>query len=184
MDLQEMMRGRPSAPHGPKQVFDQAAKLLASFRAHGAFVVLVKIGYSSDAKDRLSPLCDAPLGKAGPMPADSLALVPELNVQPSDYQIAKKQWGAFYGTDLDLQLRRRGMKTLVLTGISTAFVVESTARDAYERGYNQIFAEDAMTAMTAEEHNTAVTRIFPRIGLVRSTAEICNAFQAALSQSA
>src|SRR6202040_2217658 len=115
----------------------------------------------------LQPLCDAPLGSASALTPEALALIPELNVQPSDYQITKRQWGAFYGTDLDLQLRRRGITTLVLSGIATAFVVESTARHAFERGYHQIFAEDAMTSMAADDHQVALTRIFPRIGLVR-----------------
>jgi nicotinamidase-related amidase len=172
MDLHEMMRTRQTAPHSPQQVFDQAAKLLTAFRASGAFVVLVKIGWSADGKDRLQPICDMPFGGAASLTPEALALVPELNVQPSDYQVTKRQWGAFYGTDLDLQLRRRGITTLVLSGIATAFVVESTARDAFERGYQQIFAEDAMTSTVAEEHQVAVTRIFPRLGLVRSTADI------------
>jgi nicotinamidase-related amidase len=174
MDLHEMMRERSTAPHSPQQVFDRAGQLLAAFRKRGAFVVLVKIGFSVDGKDRLQPPCDTPWVGAALTP-EALALAPELNVQPSDYQVTKRQWGAFYGTDLDLQLRRRGMTTLVLSGIATAFVVESTARDAFERGYHQIFAEDAMTSTAAEEHRVAITRIFPRIGLVRTTAEILSA---------
>jgi nicotinamidase-related amidase len=78
--------------------------------------------------------------------------------------ITKHQWGAFYGTELDLEFRRRG--------IATNIGIESTARFAYEYGYNQIFAEDAMSAMSVEEHRFTVTKIFPRIGLVRKTKEI------------
>ena len=66
--------------------------------------------------------------------------------------ILKRQWGSFYGTDLDLQLRRRGLTTIVICGISTEFGVESTARDAYEYGDEMIFAEDATTGQTAESH--------------------------------
>ena len=69
--------------------------------------------------------------------------------------------------------------TIVLCGIATNFGVESTARFAFELGYQQIFAEDAMSALSAEEHAATVTKIFPRIRLVRKTAEIL----AALSQS-
>ena len=90
----------------------------------------------------------------------------------SDFVITKKQWGAFYGTELDLQLRRRKIDTIVLCGIATCMGVESTARFAYEYGYNQIFAEDAMSSMSKEEHEHTVTKIFPRIGLVRTTKEI------------
>jgi nicotinamidase-related amidase len=61
---------------------------------------------------------------------------------------------------------------MVLCGIATNIGVESTARFAYEYGYNQIFAEDAMSAMSAEQHNFTVTKTFPRIGLVRKTKDI------------
>jgi nicotinamidase-related amidase len=113
----------------------------------------------------------------GALPPDWSELIPELDRQPSDIVILKRQWGAFYGTDLDLQLRRRGLGTIVLCGISTEFGVESTARDAYERGYELIFAEDAMTGSTAESHANSVGHIFPRMGRVRSTEEILTALK-------
>ncbi len=93
--------------------------------------------------------------------------------------IGKRQWGAFYGTELDLQLRRRGIDTILLAGISTNIGVESTARDAYERGYEQVFVEDAMTARDAGEHAHTVRLIFPRIGRVRSTADVLAALEVA-----
>ena len=79
----------------------------------------------------------------------------------------------------DLQLRRRGLTTIILW-IATEFGVESTARDAYERGYEPVFAEDAMTGRTAESHANAINRIFPRIGRVRSTEEIVAALGAGI----
>ena len=96
----------------------------------------------------------------------------ELTPQPGDIVISKRQWGAFYGTELDLQLRRRGVDTIVLCGISTNIGVETTARDAFERGYQQVFVEDAMAARSAEEHTATATTLFPRIGRVRSTEEV------------
>jgi nicotinamidase-related amidase len=86
--------------------------------------------------------------------------------------ITKRQWGAFYGTDLDLQLRRRGIDTIVLCGIATGIGVDTTAREAYQHGFNQIFVEDAMTAITKEEHDYVCNYIFPRIGKVRSTEKV------------
>jgi nicotinamidase-related amidase len=65
--------------------------------------------------------------------------VPELEVSTDDYVVTKRQWGAFFGTDLDLQLRRRGIDTIVLGGISTNIGVESTAREAFQYSYQQIF---------------------------------------------
>jgi nicotinamidase-related amidase len=108
----------------------------------------------------------------GNLPPDWSEFIPELDRQPGDVVILKRQWGAFYGTDLNLQLRRRGLTTIVICGISTEFGVESTARDAYEHGYEMIFAQDAMTGQTAESHANSVERIFPRLGRVRSTDEI------------
>jgi nicotinamidase-related amidase len=69
-------------------------------------------------------------------------------------------------------LRRRSIKTIVLCGIATNFGVESTARDAWERNYEITFAEDAMSSFDAEAHAFAIKRIFPRLGRVRSTAEV------------
>jgi nicotinamidase-related amidase len=111
------------------------------------------------------------------MPPDWMEFVPELDRQPGDLAILKRQWGAFYGTDLDLQLRRRALTTIVLCGIATEFGVESTARDAYEHCYELIFAADAMTGMTAESHANSIERIFPRLGRVRSTDQIVAALQ-------
>ncbi len=97
--------------------------------------------------------------------------------------IGKRQWGAFYGTDLDLQLRRRGIDTILLIGIATNIGVESTVRDAFERGYQQVFVEDAMASLSPDEHASTVRTVFPRIGRVRSTAEVLAALAAASRQA-
>ena len=99
-------------------------------------------------------------------------LVPELDQQPSDLVIRKHNWSAFYGTDLDLQLRRRRIGTIVLGGVATNIGVESTARQAHEHNYHLVFAEDAMTDLVMEGHVHATRVVFPRIGRVRSTADI------------
>jgi nicotinamidase-related amidase len=122
--------------------------------------------------DALQPPTDLPAATPADRPDDWADLVPELDRRPEDVLITKRQWGAFYGTELDLQLRRRGVHTIILCGITTNIGVESTARDAYERGYHQIFAEDATSARTTEEHEFVMKTAFPRMGRVRSTAEI------------
>ena len=98
--------------------------------------------------------------------------IPELAEIKDAHVVTKRQWGAFYGTDLDLQLRRRGIDTIVLCGISTGIGVDTTAREAYQHGYNQIFVEDAMAAMSKEEHDYVCKHIFPRIGKIRSCEEV------------
>lgn len=97
-----------------------------------------------------------------------------LGATDSDIEIIKRQWGAFYGTDLELQLRRRGIDTIVLCGISTNIGVESTARNAWN-GFNLVIAEDACSAASAEQHNNSINHIYPRIARVRSVEEILHA---------
>ena len=108
------------------------------------------------------------------MPDDWSEFADQMKPAESDIVITKRQWGAFYGTELDLQLRR-GIRTIVLCGIATNYGVESTARFAYEYGYGQIFAEDAMASMTAEAHEASVNFVLRRIGRVRKTDEILQA---------
>jgi nicotinamidase-related amidase len=116
---------------------------------------------------------------SGPVAPDFAEFVPELAPREGDVVILKRNWGAFYGTDLELQLRRRRVRTIVLGGISTNYGVESTARDAFERAYDLVLVEDAMAAMSPEAHRFAVTEIFPRFGRVRSTEQVLAALAAA-----
>jgi nicotinamidase-related amidase len=177
IDLQRGIVARQAAPHSASEVVERCAKLADSFREQKALVVLVHVAFSNDDRDRLKPEADsAPPSSA--MPPDWSDIVPELGPRPGDIVITKRQWGAFYGTALDLQLRRRGIRTLVYGGIATNFGVESTARDAYERGFEQLFVEDAMSGLTAAAHEFAVTTIFPRMGRVRSTDDVLAAFKA------
>ena len=177
IDLQKGIVMMPGTPHPTPTVVANCARLLATARRVGAQPVLVHVGGSPDGADRLRQTADQPMRAATVPSSDWSDFIPELDRQPSDIVIFKRQWGAFYGTDLDLQLRRRGLATMVLCGIATEFGVESTARDAYERGYEQVFAGDAMTGLNAESHANAVERIFPRMGRVRRTEEIITALQ-------
>jgi nicotinamidase-related amidase len=158
IDLQQGIVGRPTAPYSTEAVVKNAAALAAAFRENGMPVFLVRVKLSADWKDALRPLADAGWPAYTP-PPDWAEIIPELGPMPGDIVITKRQWGAFYGTDLDLQLRRRGMAAIVLCGIATEFGVESTARDAYEHGYQQVFASDAMTGITVESHANAAERI-------------------------
>ena len=136
IDLQKGIMQIPGgAPHSKPDVIANCARMLTAARTAGAQPVLVHVGGAADGADRLKPTSDQPMRVSGQLPPDWSELIPELDRQPSDIVILKRQWGAFYGTDLDLQLRRRGLATIVICGIATEFGVESTARDAYERGY-------------------------------------------------
>jgi len=152
-------------------VVANAARLAQSFRELRAPVVLVKVAFPGGPAG-LDLITDAVLPLPPAMPPGWDQHVPGLGSDPSDIVVTKRQWGAFYGTDLELQLRRRGVDTIVLGGIATNIGVESTARFAYEFGFNQVFAEDATCALAPDAHEHTCTRIFPRLGRVRSTGQI------------
>ncbi|HTP80563.1 MAG TPA: hydrolase [Bacteroidota bacterium] len=171
IDLQKGIVGMETEPRPASAVVANAAKLAKAFRAHQMPVFLVRVMRSPDGKDGLQPIIDGPPMNF-PRNADWSDIVPELGPQPGDIIITKRQWGAFYGTDLDLQLRRRKIETIVLCGISTNAGVESTARFAFEYGYQQIFAEDACASRSNEDHAHALKSSFTRMGRIRSTDEI------------
>jgi nicotinamidase-related amidase len=175
IDLQKGITGRPTAPHSSSDVISRAVLLADAFRARGSMVVLVRVTFAADGSDRLKTPTDVQFPSAALTP-DWADIVPELGPKPGDIVVTKRQWGAFYGTDLELHLARRGIKTIVIGGISTNFGVESTARDAYERAYALVFAEDATSSMNADAHTFAIANIFPRLGLVRQTSDVLKAF--------
>jgi nicotinamidase-related amidase len=178
IDLQKGIAGRPGTPVPTATVIANTARLLAAARRVGAQPILVHVGGAADGADRLRPTADQAMRGAAPLPSDWSELIPELDQQPGDIVVLKHQWGAFYGTDLELHLRRRGLTTIALCGIATEFGVESTARDAFERGFELVFALDAMTGMHAESHANAIERIFPRMGRVRTTDQVIAALEA------
>jgi nicotinamidase-related amidase len=175
IDLQGGILQFAKGPYNGDQVLATSGALARRFRAAGALVVLVRIGFADGLPDLLSQPTDQPPPIRDSLPDGWWEQPKELEVAPTDLQITKRQWGAFFGTELDLQLRRRGIATVVLGGIATNFGVESTARTGFELGYTLVLAEDAMSAPAAEMHEFAVKRIFPRLGLVRKTAEVLEA---------
>ena len=172
IDLQQGIVTRPMlAPRSGAEVAATGAKLAERFRAAGSPVVLVNVAFAADFGDGLKQPVDKPQSRAGGFPPNFSVLVDGL-AQPTDILVTKHQWGAFYGTDLDVQLRRRGVRTVVIGGIATNIGVESSARQAYEHGYEVVIAEDATTSMAAEMHSFAVNSIFPLLSRVVKTADI------------
>ena len=170
IDLQHGIVGMPLSPHAGADLVKRAASLAEAFREKGGTVAYVRV----EIGEVLRPQVDAPMfdPSAPPPPPIASQLVPESGYQAGDLLIVKRQWGAFYGTDLDQQLRRRGIRTIVIGGIATNFGVESTARAAFDRGYALIFVEDAMASFSAEMHDFAVQHIFKRMGRVRTSVEV------------
>lgn len=174
IDLQRGIAGGATAPHSAGHVIARAADLARRFRERGALVILVRV--DPGPRGELFPRVTTDVERKPMAPSkDWTLIVPELGPEAEDVVVTKHQPNAFYGTDLEVQLRRRGMRTIVLGGISTNVGVESTARAAFERGFEQVFVEDAMAAREADLHEHAVRRFFPTIGRVRTTRDVLDA---------
>ena len=170
IDLQEGILPYAGA-HSASDVIARAASLADKCRAVSVPVFMVRVGWSGDFAEALKqPVDEVNAGHA--LPENWWTYPAELGKQDSDIEITKRQWGAFYGTDLEMQLRRRGIDTIILCGIATNIGVESTARNAWELGFNLVIVEDACSTYSMEQHNNTMTHIFPRISRIRSTKEV------------
>lgn len=150
--------------HPVADILKHASELAGVFRKLELPVVLVNV--ASGAPGRVEQTRQR--GTA----ADWAELVPELDQQPSDLTVTKHSWGAFTNTGLEKTLKVLGVTQVVIVGISTSMGVESTARSAYELGFNVTIAIDAVTDMNPDTHTNSVTRIFPRLGETGTTADI------------
>lgn len=136
------------------------AHALAAAREHGLAVFHVRRAYAADGSDVEAVRWEAwaeggrPLSSADPM---SLACPSELAPAPGEPVVVKPSWSAFFGTDLDVLLRTRGIDTLVLAGTTTPNCVRSTAYDGLARGFNVAVLRDATSSRSpeAQEANLA-----------------------------
>jgi len=172
IDLQKGIVAHQLAPYSFEAVLAKGKELARRFRVAKAPVVLVNVAFAPDLSDALkAPVYQPMQAPPGGFPEDWSELADGL-AEASDLKVTKRQWGAFYGTDLDLQLRRRGVTTVVIGGVVTNMGVESTARAAHEHGYAVVLAEDAATTFSAEMHAFAFEHIFPHLGRVARVDEI------------
>ncbi len=162
VDLQNGFRHRPAGPNTADEVIARSVALAEAFRARDLPVVLTRFVMAPDGAN--APGRTDLSGHFSEIPEAMLALVDELAGHAGDIVITKRGWDSFYGTDLDLQLRRRGVTQIVLAGVATSIGVESTARTARERGYNVTLATDAMTDLNPQAHEHTTQRIFPMLG--------------------
>ncbi|MCH5671302.1 hydrolase [Streptomyces gilvus] len=171
IDLQAGVVGATTQPYTTAEVVDRTVRLADAFRARDLPVVLVRVSFAADGADAVPGRTETSR-PGGPRPAGWDEIVGELAGHPGDILVTKRNWGAFHGTDLDVQLRRRGVTQIVLTGVATSIGVESTARAAHEHGYHVTLATDAMSDLDPEAHRSSVERIFPRLGETGTTDEI------------
>lgn len=165
IDLQKGIVNR-AGPHPFAEVISRASALAGAFRHHRRPVVLVNVAGSAPGRT------EHIRSSGGPRPPDWTDFVPELNRQPQDHVVTKRTWGAFIMSDLESHLNRLGVTQVVLAGVATSIGVESTARQAYELGFNVTLAIDAMLDPSPEAHQNSIRRIFPRLGETATTDAI------------
>ncbi len=173
----DLQKGSADAPLKPISFADVAhrANMLARFvRDSGGLVVFTHVL----EREVLDLPADSPLPAPQAPPPGADALVEAAGFVEGDVLVAKRQWGAFYATDLDQQLRRRGIETLLIAGVATELGVESTVRAAYDQGYALVFAEDALSGMSEASNRLFLRELFPRMGRVRTVQQIADALRA------
>jgi nicotinamidase-related amidase len=163
---------------------ESAPALLASVgeairiaRAHGVLVAYVRVAFDDADYDsvpphsRFAPILKA-VGKGFHSDSPATAVHDDIAPQAGDIVVRKTRIGAFSTTDLDRQLKDRGIVTLFLAGISTSGVVLSTVRDAADRDYHVIVVADACADPKPEVHEFLIGAMFPAQALVLELADL------------
>jgi nicotinamidase-related amidase len=151
--------------HNIDDVVKRSRALIDAFRTLGLPVVLVNVAGGAPGRTEQPP-------RQRILIEGWTDLIPELGYQPSDVVVTKRTWGAFAGTDLEAQLKAKGVTQVVITGVATGTGVEATARQAYEAGFNVTLAIDAMTDVRPEAHEYSLKNVFPRLGETGSTQDV------------
>lgn len=169
IDLQKGILSSGSfLPYTATDVLTVSDKLADFLQDTPAYITLVNVDISTFSS--LYPFQKSPYE----VPADFCELQMAIANKHSDnlLKITKYNPGAFFGTDLDLQLRRRGITTIILTGIATTNGVYATALEAYQRGYQVIVLEDACTDRDEELHRIFFDKLFPRISQITTSKKL------------
>jgi nicotinamidase-related amidase len=156
-------------------------ELLAWARAHAIRVIHTREGHRPDLADcppakRARGRLTLGIGDKGPMgrilvdgePGNDI--VPELAPAPGEAVIVKPGKGAFYATKLDEMLRAQRITHLILAGVTTEVCVQTTMREANDRGYECLLVEDATESYFPEFKQATLAMIHAQNGIVGWTA--------------
>ncbi len=172
--------GRPLS--AAKAIIPTLTDLLRSARATGVLVVHVGFETYPDHLSDSGPWLTQ--RRRATFASDKIAMtgtegkefIPELSPEDGELKVMKHRYSAFKGTDLDMVLRARGIRTVVTTGVSTNVCVESTLRDAFESSYYVCVPSDGVASWDTELHNATLKTANARFGLVVTSDEIKSAW--------
>jgi len=150
-----------------------AADAIAVVRGRGGQIGYVRVAFEDADYDTVPPHSRfASIGQEMHSDSAATAVHDAVAPEPGDIIVRKTRVGAFSTTDLDQQLRDRGITTLILAGISTSGVVLSTVRDAADRDYQVLVLADACADPGPGVHEFLTEKIFPRQAHVITAAEL------------
>lgn len=165
-------------------------QLLEQARASGLFIIHTREGHRVDMADcppaKKTRGGKTFIGESGPMGRILIRgeqghdIIPELVPLPGEPIIDKPGKGAFYATDLGLILQTRGIKSLIICGVTTEVCVQTTAREANDRGYELVIPEDCCASYFPEFHRVALDMMKAQgaiVGWVSDSASIIGALQ-------
>jgi len=156
--------------------------LLSAARAAGMTVIHTREGHRSDLSDTTAQRLSRGepgrgIGDPGPMGRILIrgepghGIIPELAPMAGEPVLDKPGKGAFYATDLDLILRSRQIRTLLVCGVTTEVCVHSTVREANDRGYGCLVVGDACGSYFPEFHEVALRMLSAQGGIFGSVSD-------------
>jgi nicotinamidase-related amidase len=172
-----------------QQIVPTVREILDTFRDRGLTVFHTLEGHRPDLSDcprsKLqrgnSQLKIGDLGKMGRilvLGEHGNDIIPELKPLPNEIVIPKPGKGAFYNTSLESWLQKKGITHLVITGVTTEVCVQTTMREANDRGYECLLVEDATASYFPEFKQSTLDMIRAQGGIVGWTTTSENIFKA------
>lgn len=171
IDLQNAIMGRETKPYPAGEVMERSRRMAEAFRAKGGLVVYVRVPLS----EVLSLPADETMTLPKDIPAAASEIADAAGMQAGDLLISKRHWGAFAQTELETELRSRGIEVVVLAGIATNMGVESTLRQGTGLGFAFVTVEDACSTFSPEMQEFAFRMIFPRLSHVHTAQQVIEA---------